>query len=82
MSLPTSIIEKVVYYLQSWNYNLERSSPFNIAMTIGCSEAAVVKALRILKFKGIVKKSMGGSWVLVNMPIIGGVASAIHEETK
>ena len=80
--LPKTAIEKVVFSLRYWNYNLSRASPFNISRDLDISESAVIKAIRILKADGVIKKSSGGSWVLTHVIPKEVIANAIHEETK
>jgi hypothetical protein len=67
-----NVLNRVIDALKAWKYTQCKATPYMISREIGASESAVVKALRVLKDEGIVKKStMGSSWVIVPNPEAG-----------
>lgn len=60
---------KVIESLCFWNYNIHKATAFNISRDTGLSESSVVKTLRILKEDTIVRKSPGGSYLLIDPDI-------------
>jgi predicted transcriptional regulator len=55
---------RVVKCLHVWNHMAVCSNYFNIARSIGMSDSAVCKALRTLEYRGVVRKTVGGVWIL------------------
>lgn len=55
---------KVMKELATWPFHLQRSNTFNLSVKIGISESYVGKIFRKLSGRGIIQKSVSGSYFL------------------
>jgi len=50
--------------LWAWDYNKGKASSYNLAQKLGYSISTMTLAIRILRDRGILAKSRGGSWFI------------------
>lgn len=55
---------QIIKELAVWPFHIKISNAFNIAQKIGISESYVNRCIRRLKYRGIVQKSLAGSYHL------------------
>lgn len=55
---------KIIKALTRWPYNTKLANSFNLAIDIGVSESNVGKRIRALRHRGLVGKSLGGSFYI------------------
>jgi hypothetical protein len=56
--------KKILEVLLTWNYNLMKAKPFDIASVTGIRPVTVIWSLRELRFKGIVVNTRGSYMIM------------------